>query len=79
MVILLLRDSMSGDLDDVLQRDIDGKVTWLVSTVSDIDKRVEIIETNHLSHIEKELGLLRKGFLIIAGVGLTLLTGMNIL
>ena len=70
---------MSGDLDDVLQRDIDGKVTWLVSTVSDIDKRVEVIETNHLSHIEKELGLLRKGFLIIAGVGLTLLTGMNIL
>ncbi len=70
---------MSGDLDDVLQRDTDGKVTWLVSTVSDIDKRVEIIETNHLSHIEKELGLLRKGFLIIAGVGLTLLTGMNIL
>ena len=79
MVILLLRDSMSGDLDDVLQRDTDGKVTWLVSTVSDIDKRVEIIETNHLTHIEKEIGLLRKGFLIIAGVGLTLLTGMNIL
>ncbi len=70
---------MSGDLDDVLQRDTDGKVTWLVSTVSDIDKRVEVIETNHLSHIEKELGLLRKGFLLIAGVGLTILTGMNIL
>tara|TARA_Y100000004_G_scaffold19889_1_gene20407 strand:- start:922 stop:1134 length:213 start_codon:yes stop_codon:yes gene_type:complete len=70
---------MSGDLDDVLQRDMDGKVTWLVSTVSDIDKRVEVIETNHLSHIEKELGLLRKGFLLIAGVGLTILTGMNIL
>ena len=79
MVILLLRDSTSRDLDDVLQRDTDGKVTWLVSTVSDIDKRVEIIETNHLTHIEKEIGLLRKGFLIIAGVGLTLLTGMNIL
>tara|TARA_R110000824_G_scaffold246002_1_gene435096 strand:- start:806 stop:1018 length:213 start_codon:yes stop_codon:yes gene_type:complete len=70
---------MSGDLDDVLQRDTDGKVTWLVSTVNDIDKRVEVIETNHLSHIEKELGMLRKGLLIIAGVGLTLLTGMNIL
>ena len=59
--------------------DTDGKVTWLVSTVNDIDKRVEVIETNHLSHIEKELGILRKGLLIIAGVGLTLLTGMNIL
>lgn len=71
--------TMSGDLDDVLQRDTDGKVTWLVSTVNDIDKRVEVIETNHLSHIEKELNILRKGLLIIAGVGLTLLTGMNIL
>ena len=70
---------MSGDLDDVLQRDTDGKGTWLVSTVNDIDKRGEVIETNHLSHIEKELGMLRKGLLIIAGVGLTLLTGMNIL
>ncbi len=70
---------MSGDLDDVLQRDTDGKVTWLVSTVSDIDKRVEIIETNHLTHIEKELGILRKAMLVIAGVGLTILTGMNLL
>ncbi len=39
---------MSGDLDDVLQRDTDGKVTWLVSTVNDIDKRFEVIETNQL-------------------------------
>jgi hypothetical protein len=69
---------MGRDLDDVLQRDTDGKVTWLVSTVSNIDKRVEVIETNHLTHIEKERGILRKGMLIIAGVGLTILTGMNI-
>jgi|TARA_R110000824_G_scaffold294510_1_gene482899 hypothetical protein len=69
---------MGRDLDDVLQRDTDGKVTWLVSTVSNIDKRVEVIETNHLTHIEKEIGFLRKGMLIIAGVGLTILTGMNI-
>tara|TARA_R110002020_G_scaffold3967_1_gene17418 strand:+ start:11742 stop:11957 length:216 start_codon:yes stop_codon:yes gene_type:complete len=69
---------MGRDLDDVLQRDTDGKVTWLVSTVSNIDKRVEVIETNHLTHIEKEIGILRKGMLIIAGVGLTILTGMNI-
>jgi tetrahydromethanopterin S-methyltransferase subunit G len=70
---------MSGELDDVLQRDLEGKVTWLVSTVNDIDNRVENIESNHLTHIEKEIGLLRKGILIIAGIGLTVLTGMNIL
>jgi len=67
------------DLDDVLQRDMEGKVTWLVSTVNDIDQRVEKIETNHLAHIEKEFILLRKAIVIIAGVGLTLLTGMNIM
>ena len=71
--------TMSGELDDVLQRDLEGKVTWLVSTVNDIDNRVENIESNHLTHIEKEIGLLRKGILIIAGIGLTVLTGMNIL
>jgi|TARA_R110002110_G_scaffold386089_1_gene597756 hypothetical protein len=70
---------MSRDLDDVLQRDTDGKVTWLVSTVNDIDKRVEVIETNHLTHIEEEINILRKGMMIIAGVGLTILTGMNVL
>ncbi len=70
---------MSRNLDDVLQRDTDGKVTWLVSTVNDIDKRVEVIETNHLTHIEEEINILRKGMMIIAGVGLTILTGMNVL
>ena len=70
---------MGRDLDDVLQRDTDGKVTWLVSTVNDIDKRVEVIETNHLTHIEEEINILRKGMMIIAGVGLTILTGMNVL
>ena len=70
---------MSRNLDDVLQRDTDGKVTWLVSTVNDIDKRVEVIETNHLTHIEDEISILRKGMMIIAGVGLTILTGMNVL
>ncbi len=70
---------MSKDLDNVLQRDLEGKVTWLVSTVNDIDNRVENIESNHLTHIEKELSQLRKGILLIAGIGLTVLTGMNIL
>jgi len=70
---------MSRNLDDVLQRDTDGKVTWLVSTVNDIDKRVEVIETNHLTHIEDEISILRKGMMLIAGVGLTILTGMNVL
>ena len=66
-----------SDLDDVLQRDLEGKVTWLVSTVNDIDKRVETIETNHLPHMEEQFAQLRKVVLIIVGVGLTVLTGMN--
>ena len=68
---------MASDLDDVLQRDIDGKVTWLVSKVSQIDNRVEIIETNHLAHIESEIKRLTKTVSIIMAIGMTLMTGIN--
>jgi|TARA_B100000131_G_scaffold320896_2_gene370180 hypothetical protein len=66
-----------SDLDDVLQRDLEGKVTWLVSKVSEIDNRVEVIETNHLTHIEKELKSLTKTVSIIMAIGMTLMTGIN--
>jgi hypothetical protein len=66
-----------SDLDEVLQRDIEGKVTWLVSKVNEIDNRVEIIETNHLTHIEQEIKGLTKTVSIIMAIGMTLMTGIN--
>ena len=66
-----------SDLDEVLQRDIEGKVTWLVSKDNEIDNRVEIIETNHLTHIEQEIKGLTKTVSIIMAIGMTLMTGIN--
>ena len=50
-----------SDLDEVLERDSDGKINWLVSKVNDIDTRVHTIETNHLFHMEKDMAMLRRG------------------
>jgi len=68
-----------SDLDDVLQRDTDGKVTWLVSKVNDLDNRVETIETNHLVHIESEIKRLGKVVGIILTIGFSVITGINIM
>ena len=67
------------DLDEVLERDSDGKINWLVSKVNDIDTRVHTIETNHLFHMEKDMAMLRKGVFILAGIGITYLTGVQLL
>tara|TARA_A100001391_G_scaffold40259_2_gene22534 strand:+ start:6227 stop:6457 length:231 start_codon:yes stop_codon:yes gene_type:complete len=68
-----------SDLDEVLQRDTDGKITWLVSKVSDLDNRVETIETNHLVHIEGEIKSLAQKVSIILMVGFSIITGINIM
>lgn len=66
-----------SELDDVLQRDMEGKVNWLVSKVNDIENRVKNIEVNHLAHIENEVKKLTKSVSIILTIGLSVLTGIN--
>ena len=68
-----------SDLDEVLERDSDGKINWLVSKVNDIDTRVYTIETNHLFHMEKDMAMLRKGVLLLGAIGITYLTGVQLL
>jgi len=68
-----------SDLDEVLERDSEGKINWLVSKVNDIDKRVHTIETNHLFHMEKDMLMLRRGVYILAAIGVTYLTGVQLL
>lgn len=53
------------DLDEVLSRDADGKLIWLVSEVSDMKTDISIIKNNHLFHIEKDMATLKK---VVAGV-----------
>tara|TARA_R110000751_G_C13418480_1_gene439961 strand:+ start:82 stop:291 length:210 start_codon:yes stop_codon:yes gene_type:complete len=68
-----------SELDEVLNRDTDGKVTWLVSKVNTIDQRIDTIEGNHLHHIEKDISMIKKvGIWSLIVVG-TLLTGINLM
>ena len=47
------------DLDEVLNRDTDGKINWLVSNFNELHQSVETIKNNHLYHIEKDISLLK--------------------
>ena len=67
------------DLDEVLNRDTDGKINWLVSNFNELHQLVETIKNNHLYHIEKDINLLKKAVLSIVLVGVTALTGVNLL
>ena len=67
------------DLDEVLNRDTDGKINWLVSNFNELHQSVKTIKNNHLYHIEKDINLLKKTVLSIVLVGVTALTGVNLL
>ena len=67
------------DLDDVLNRDMDGKINWLVSEVTELNQSVSTIKDNHLFHIEKDIGLLKRTVLFITLAGVSILTGVNLL
>ena len=54
-----------NDLDDVLSRDIDGKLIWVVGEITDIKNDISIIKDNHLTHIERDLSTMKK---IVGGV-----------
>ena len=69
---------MSG-LDEVLERDSEGKINWLVSKVNNIDTRVQNIETNHLFHIEKDMSTIRNVVYLLSVIVITYLTGVQLL
>tara|TARA_B110000858_G_scaffold10706_1_gene11037 strand:- start:6781 stop:6990 length:210 start_codon:yes stop_codon:yes gene_type:complete len=54
-----------SELDEVLGRDSDGKLNWLVGKVTDITEDISIIKTNHLFHIERDLRRLWK---VVGGI-----------
>ena len=65
----------SSDIDEVLSRDTEGKLNWLVGEVTEIKQDVSVIKNNHLSHIESDMNLIKVlggvvGFLIAAFTGI---------
>lgn len=49
-----------NDLDEVLSRNTDGKINWIVAEVTDMKQDISIIKSNHLFHIEKDMATMKK-------------------
>jgi hypothetical protein len=65
---------MTNDLDDVLSRDTDGKLNWVVGAITEVQNDVSTIKNNHLFHIEKDMALLKK---IVGGIVIFLISAFT--
>ncbi len=68
---------MSRPLDEVMGLDADEKLNYLVAKTYDIDNRLDVIENNHLHHIEMGMNEVKKRLYLISAVILSVLTGQN--
>jgi hypothetical protein len=68
-----------SDLDDVLSRNSDGKLNWLVSEVTDMKQDISIIKNNHLHHIEKDMATMKKVLGGVVAFLVTAFTGIQVM
>mgnify|MGYP003641724599 FL=1 len=68
-----------ADLDEILEKDQDSKINWLISELWEIKHEIKNIKSNHLYHINEDIIMLKRKMYIICGVIITFLTGQNIL
>lgn len=68
-----------SDLDEVLSRNSDGKLNWLVSEVTDIKQDISIIKNNHLHHIEKDMATMKKVLGGVVAFLVTAFTGVQVM
>lgn len=67
------------DLDEILEKDVDQKINWLISQVYDLRYEVSTIKNNHLAHIDMDISDLKRKVYIVGSVIVTFLTGQNLL
>ena len=66
----------ASDIDEVLGRDTEGKLNWLVGEVTEMKQDINTIKSNHLFHIEKDMNTMKQilktviGFLVVAFTGI---------
>ena len=69
----------ASDIDDVLSRDTEGKLNWLVGEVTEMKQDVSVIKNNHLTHIESDMNLIKR---VLSGVVVFLIaafTGIQVM
>ena len=67
------------DLDEILNKDQESKINWIVGELYYLKQEIRNIKSNHLHHINEDILVLKKKLYIISGVNITFLTGQNIL
>ena len=67
------------DLDEILNKDQESKINWIVGELYYLKQEIRNIKSNHLHHINEDILVLKKKLYIISGVIITFLTGQNIL
>ena len=67
------------DLDEILNKDQESKINWIVGEIYYLKQELKTIKTNHLHHINEDIIMLKKKLYFITGLIVTFLTGQNIL
>lgn len=67
------------DLDEILNKDQESKINWMVGEIYYLKQEMKIIKTNHLHHINEDIIMLKKKLYLITGAILTFLTGLNMM
>lgn len=68
-----------NDLDEVLSRNTDGKINWIVAEVTDMKQDISIIKSNHLFHIEKDMATMKKVLGAVVAFLVTAFTGIQVM
>ena len=67
------------DLDEILNKDQESKINWLVGEMYYLKQEIKTIKTNHLHHINEDIVMLKRKLYIISGIIISFLTGQNLL
>jgi hypothetical protein len=67
------------DLDEIMSKDQEAKINWLIGEVYHIKQNIKTIKSNHLHHINEELGYIKRKLYLVSGIIITILTGQNLL
>ena len=53
------------DLDEILNKDQESKINWMVGEIYYLKQEMKIIKTNHLHHINEDIIMLKKKLYVI--------------
>jgi hypothetical protein len=67
------------DLDEILNKDQESKINWMVGEIYHLKQEMKIIKNNHLHHINEDIIMLKKKLYLITGAIVTFLTGINMM